>query len=161
MLIDWAGADPTTMSVPQLEIQPFWPGADVPGAPVDDCEMVQKSLLIPHWPYLFYMGDRLAVAKRKLGRGTHTQQALRGQGFRLASVIPGPGWVLPGFCGPQMALVIGAGIGGAPVLRQMFWKACKFEHPCQAQVWVLKLSISALVRLLAAPKAEQLSPATT
>lgn len=55
-------------------------------------------------------------------RGGHTQQALRGQGFRLARAIPGPGWEVPGFCGPQAALAIGAGIGGAPVLRQMFWK---------------------------------------
>ena len=30
MLMDWAGADPTTMLVPQFEMQPFSPGADVP-----------------------------------------------------------------------------------------------------------------------------------
>ena len=56
------------MSVPQLEIQPFSPGADVPGAPVGDFEMVQKSLLIPHWPNLFYVRGGLAVAKYRWGR---------------------------------------------------------------------------------------------
>lgn len=48
-----AGAEPMTMLVPQLEMQPFSPGADVPGAPVGDSDSVQKSLLIPHWPCLF------------------------------------------------------------------------------------------------------------
>lgn len=118
--MDWAGADPTTISVPQLEIQPFSPGADVPGAPVDDCEIVQKSLLIPHWPCLFYK-RLISYCKAQIGKqGAHTQQALSGQGFRLASVIAGPGCEVPGFCGPQTALEIGAGIGGAPVLRQIF-----------------------------------------
>lgn len=54
------------MSVPQLEMQPFWPGADVPGAPVSDLDSVQKSALMPHWPCLFYRRVRswnLAVAE--------------------------------------------------------------------------------------------------
>jgi hypothetical protein len=53
MLMYSAGAEPMTMLVPQLEMQPFSPGADVPGAPVGDSDSVQKSLLIPHWPCLF------------------------------------------------------------------------------------------------------------
>jgi hypothetical protein len=61
------------MLVPQLEIQPFSPGADVPGAPVDELEMVQKSLLIPHWPCLFYKRGGLVVAKGRWGqRDTYT-----------------------------------------------------------------------------------------
>ncbi len=64
------------MSVPQLEMQPFSPGADVPGAPVSDLDSVQKSSLIPHWPYLFYR--RVSCCKAQSGeladevRGTYT-----------------------------------------------------------------------------------------
>ena len=54
MLMDWAGADPMTMLVPQFEMQPFSPGADVPGAPVDDLESVQNSAVMPHCPNLSY-----------------------------------------------------------------------------------------------------------
>ncbi len=91
----------------------------------------------------------------------HTQQALSGQGFKLARVVPGPGCTVPGFCGPQTAFAIGAGIGGAPVLRQINWYACRFPQPCQAHVFLLKLSISAFVRLFAAPRAAQFSPGST
>lgn len=74
----WAGAAPTTMSVPQLEIQPFSPGAAVPGAPVVDCEMVQNSLVIPHWPCRFYMRGGLAVAEYRWGqRETYTTSVER------------------------------------------------------------------------------------
>lgn len=92
------------MLVPQFEIQPLSPGAEVPGEPVGDFEMVQKSLLIPHWPCLFYMRKELAVAKCTNWvvcidgvRVAHTQQALRGQGFRLARAIPAGGCTDPGF----------------------------------------------------------------
>lgn len=47
-----------TMSVPQLEIQPFSPGAAVPGAPVLDLEMVQNSLVVPHWPQILQQALR-------------------------------------------------------------------------------------------------------
>lgn len=46
------GPDPLTISVPQFEIQPAVPGADVPGAPVFDWLIVQKSGVIPHWPHM-------------------------------------------------------------------------------------------------------------
>lgn len=36
------------ISMPQLEMQLFFPGAEVPGLPLLDGEMTQKSLSIPH-----------------------------------------------------------------------------------------------------------------
>jgi hypothetical protein len=66
------------MSVPQLEIQPFSPEAAVPGAPVADSEMVQNSLVTPHWPCRFYMRGGLAVAEYSWGqRDTYTTSIKR------------------------------------------------------------------------------------
>lgn len=45
------------ISVPQFDIQPFWFGAAVPGAPVLDSEMVQNSDVVPHWPTLAHYGQ--------------------------------------------------------------------------------------------------------
>lgn len=58
------------MSVPQLEIQPFLLGADDPGAPVAVLDLVQKSLLIPHWPCLF--ARRVSYELVNETRGAHT-----------------------------------------------------------------------------------------
>ena len=60
-----------------------------------------------------------------------------------------------------MAFAMGAGIGGSPVLRQMYWYACRLSQPSQAHLFLLKLSISALVRLFAASRAAQFSPDST
>lgn len=49
MRLNSAGG-PLEISVPQLEMQPFWPGAAVPGAPVVELEGVQNSVVMPHWP---------------------------------------------------------------------------------------------------------------
>ena len=57
--------------------QPSLPGADVPGAPVSDCDMVQKSSLTPHWPQIL-------------------QHTFRGQGFSLARSVPFGGSLVPG-----------------------------------------------------------------
>ena len=57
--MDAAGALPTTTSMPQLEMQPLVPGAEVPGAPVADSDLVQKSWLMPHWPNLFWRRGEL------------------------------------------------------------------------------------------------------
>jgi hypothetical protein len=46
------GALDVTMSVPQFEIQPFSPSAAVPGAPVVELEIVQNSVVVPHWPQI-------------------------------------------------------------------------------------------------------------
>ena len=136
------GADPTTISVPQLDIQPYEPMAAVPGAPVGDSLTVQKSGVVPHWPKI-------------------SQHALSGQGLRVEILTPAAGANVPGFCGPQTALGMVTGIGGAPVLRHIRLPACKSEQPIQPQVLLLKLAKSSRVRLYAAAMAEQESPATT
>jgi hypothetical protein len=50
MCINSAGAALLIISVPQFDMQPFWPGAAVPGAPVLEFDGVQNSAVMPHWP---------------------------------------------------------------------------------------------------------------
>lgn len=89
------------MVVPQLEMQPFCPGAAVPGAPVEELLGVQYSAVTPHWPQM-------------------SQHSFKGQVFRRLNPPAGfSGCGVPGTCGPHIALEIGAGKGGLPVLRQM------------------------------------------
>ncbi|KAH8629875.1 glycoside hydrolase family 18 protein [Alternaria alternata] len=57
-------------------LQPFLPGAEVPGAPVSDLEITQKSSVMPHWPQIL-------------------QQTFSGQGLRVARSVPADGWVVP------------------------------------------------------------------
>jgi hypothetical protein len=76
---------PTIIDCPQFEMQRFWPVS------------VQKSGVVPHWPQI-------------------SQHTFKGQGFRFAKVsrvilLP-LGAVVFGFCGPHIALEMGAGIGG-------------------------------------------------
>jgi hypothetical protein len=63
--------------MPQFEMQPFSPGAEVPGAPVVDFETVQKSLVIPHWPQML-------------------QHAFSLHGFKSANLVPLVGFAVPG-----------------------------------------------------------------
>ncbi len=90
------------MDIPQFEMQPLVPGAGVSVFPVSDVVLMQKSLVVPHWPHML-------------------QQALRGHGFRRASFDMSDGCRVPGTCGPHIALLKGAGIGGEPKLIQKVW----------------------------------------
>jgi hypothetical protein len=128
------------MSVPQLEMHPFFPGAEVPGGPRDD--FMQKSDVVPHWPQTL-------------------QQALSGHGLRSAMLTPEAGFVVPGFCGPQTAFWIGAGIGGAPELRHMLMPAYSKVQPDHPHVPWFRLSSSFTVSPFAAAILSHQSPALT
>lgn len=72
-------------------IHPFFPGADVPGAPVSDLLTAQKSSVKPHWPQTL-------------------QQTFNGQGFSVlifAGAVIGFGRMVPFFVGPQIAFYQG------------------------------------------------------
>jgi hypothetical protein len=105
-------------------LHPFFLGADVPGAPVADLEMTQKSSVVPHCPQTL-------------------QQTFRGQGFNLAqsSLVPEAGFFVPGACGPQTALGTEAGKGGDPVLRHICAPLYSGLQPFQPHVFLLKSSI--------------------
>ena len=84
------------MLVPQLEIQPFVPGAAVPGLPVD--VLVQKSGVVPHCncgqsgsSYCGY-----SCAWRSLTCPQTLQQAFRGHGFKVERSVPAAGSAVPG-----------------------------------------------------------------
>jgi hypothetical protein len=94
------GASDVIMSVPQLEIHPFSPGAAVPGAPVDELEGLQKSPVVPHWPQIL-------------------QHAFNGHWFKVLKSVLGGALTVSFTCGPQTAFGTLAGIGGYPVLRQI------------------------------------------
>lgn len=138
-----AGIVLLVMSVPQFEIQPFWPGGAVPGLPEGPVTLVQYSGVIPHWPQIL-------------------QHAFNGHWFKFDRAVPFVGCFVPGTVGPHTALLTGLGIGGAPVLRQMLSCARRLPHPNQPHVvLLLKLSSLATVRLLASAIAEQLSSVFT
>jgi len=80
------------MSVPQLDIQPLRPTADVPGALVVEAEIVRKSAVVPHCPQML-------------------QQALSGHGLSDAKATDAAGFAVPGTCGPQTVFTTAAGIG--------------------------------------------------
>jgi hypothetical protein len=50
------------IDVPQLDMQPLTPGAEVPGAPVLDLEGVQKSGVMPHWPQISHYQVELGLS---------------------------------------------------------------------------------------------------
>ena len=108
------------MPLPQLEMQPFCPGAEVPGAPLLALEGVQKSDVTPHCPHL-------------------SQQAFRGHGLSVDQLVPAGGTGVLGTCGPQTVPATGAGKGGVPELRQMFWFAWNswLSQPSHPQVSAL------------------------
>jgi hypothetical protein len=68
---------------------------------------------------------------------------------------------VPGTCGPHIALVTGAGIGGSPELKQMLYPACKSAQPVQPHVSVFQLVMLATVILYVAASALHVSPETT
>src|SRR3954468_8490755 len=115
MLRNMAGAEPRTIWVPQLEMQPFVPGAAVPGAPV--LELVQKSDVVPHWPQT-------------------SQHALSRHGLRGEMSTPAAGLVVPGTCGPHTVPATAAGIGGVPVLMQMMVPTQMLLQPFHAHVFL-------------------------
>lgn len=51
---DFGGVPLLTIDVPQFEMQPAVPGAEVPGAPVVDWLIVQKSGVMPHCPKMLH-----------------------------------------------------------------------------------------------------------
>lgn len=124
---DAGGLPLLTISVPQFGMHPCEPGAAVPGAPVSADDGVQKSEVVPHCPQML-------------------QQELSGHGFREAKSVLPDGGSVPGTCGPQTVFTTGAGIGGFPVLRQIFCPICRRRQPIQPQVCLLRVSILAGVR---------------
>ena len=70
---------------------------------------------------------------------------------------PAAGGFEPSFCGPHTALEIGAGKGGDPWLRHMTASRKRTLQPFQPHVFLLKLSMSATVRLYWAARSAQLS----
>ena len=58
--------------IPEGHLHPLFPGAAVPGAPVADLEMTQKSSVVPHWPQVLqqtFSRHGLSVAKSVPGGG--------------------------------------------------------------------------------------------
>lgn len=71
------------------------------------------------------------------------------------------GFLVPGTCGPQMALLTDAGIGGEPEEIQMTDLASIRSHPIQPQVFLLNVSILPTVILFDDAISEQYSPGWT
>lgn len=124
---DAGGLPLLTISVLQLEMHPFEPGAAVPGALVSAHDGVQKSEVVPHCPQML-------------------QQELSGHGLREANSVFPDGGSVPGTCGPQTVFTTAAGIGGFPVMRQIFWPIYRRRQPIHPQVCLLRVSISAGAR---------------
>lgn len=125
------------MFVPQLETHPFWPFGAVP--PVGPVTFVQYSGVMPHWPQI-------------------SQQELRGHRLRAASAVPLVGIVVQGTVGPRCALETGTGIGGSPLLKQMWLSVWRLSHPNQPQVFLsLKSLMSDALSPLAAAMEEHVS----
>lgn len=81
------------MFVPQLEMHPFCLSEAVPGLPVLDLDTVQNSAVVPHCSQM-------------------SQHAFNGHSLSVLKSVPcGAVGVLLTFS-PQMALAMGAGIGG-------------------------------------------------
>ena len=74
-MVSLGGSD-VRISSPQLEMQPFSPGAAVPGAPVLEFDGLQKSPVVPHWPQML-------------------QHALSGHSFSVLKSTSGGGGVVP------------------------------------------------------------------
>jgi len=125
--------------MPQSAMQPFEPFFAVPGAPLFDFEMIQKSAVVPHWPHIL-------------------QQTLSGHGFISVMLVPDDGLCVPGTVGPQTAFVTGAGIGALPELRHMLMPTKSSEQPFQPHVFLLRASNLAIVSPFEAAIVEQLSP---
>ena len=103
-------------------MQPFVPGAAVPGAPTGARVSVQNSATVPHWPQI-------------------SQQALRGQGFSSPRAVEMEGVVVPGTAGPHTALGSGDGSGEKPLLKQIVCPSWRSLQPIHPQVCELKASI--------------------
>lgn len=115
---DGGGEVLLVMFMPQLEIHPFFPGCDVPGAPVSAGASTQKSSVVPQWPQIL-------------------QQTLSGQGFKSLSAVPPAGGCVPETWGPHRAPGTAAGIGGLPVERQICWPGWMALQPTQPHVFLL------------------------
>lgn len=111
-LINCEGLEPLKISVPQLEIHPFFPGCEVPGGPSDD--LIQKSEVMPHWPHKLQQAFRGHVLS-SASRSSVTRRSL------LPTLLSGTMGLVPivGVCGQNHTYVLVSEVGPRSYLLLM------------------------------------------